>query len=53
MFSEAQTGKNMLDTHFSYVSMLLRKYVDSGNDIQTGRLVRITERIGYLQSVEF
>jgi hypothetical protein len=35
IYSEAQTGKNMLDTHFSYVSLWLKSWVDEGNDIQT------------------
>lgn len=34
-FNEAQRGRGMLDTHFSYVHKLIRIYVDSGNDVRT------------------
>lgn len=33
--SEAQTSKGVLDTHFAYVNVTFRGYVNSGNDITT------------------
>ena len=33
IFSEAQTGKTRLDSHFSYVNLQLSKYVNSNNKI--------------------
>jgi hypothetical protein len=33
IFTEAQTGKTQLDTHFSYVQKHLKSVVDSGRDI--------------------
>jgi len=35
IFTEAQTGRGRLDTHFSYVNMLLQSYIEGGNDILT------------------
>ena len=33
IFTEAQTGCGILDTHFSYVNIVLKSYVEDGNDI--------------------
>lgn len=33
IFTEAQTGRGRLDTHFSYVNTVLRSYVEDGHDI--------------------
>ena len=35
IFTEAQTGKGRLDTHFAYVMMILYSYIWDGNDIET------------------
>lgn len=35
IYTEAQTGKGKLDTHFSYVNTLFESYVEDGNDILT------------------
>jgi hypothetical protein len=35
IFTEAQTGKSRLDTHFSYVNLQLTKYINAGHDILT------------------
>jgi hypothetical protein len=33
IFTDAQTGCGRLDTHFSYVNIVLKSYVEDGNDI--------------------
>ena len=33
IFTEAQTGHGRIDTHFSYVNIVLKSYVEDGNDI--------------------
>ena len=33
LFPEAQTDKNRLDTHFSFSSLQIRKYLEDGNDV--------------------
>ena len=35
VYTEACTGKNRLDTHFSFVNILLRSYVMDGNNVVT------------------
>lgn len=35
IFTEAQTGRGRLDTHFSFVNLLTHSYVADGNDIAT------------------
>ncbi len=35
IYIEAQTGKGRLDTHFSFVNILFRSYLESGKDIKT------------------
>ena len=35
VYTEAQTGKGKLDTHFSFVNTLFESYVEDGNDILT------------------
>lgn len=37
IYTEAQTGKGKLDTHFSFVNVLFDSYVEDGNDILTER----------------
>ena len=32
-FTEAQTGRGRLDTHFSYINIILRSYVEDGHNI--------------------
>jgi hypothetical protein len=36
-YTEAQTGKGRLDTHFSFVNTVFRTYVESGKDTRTER----------------
>ena len=33
IFTEAQTGRGRLDTHFSYINLVLKSYVEDGNDV--------------------
>lgn len=33
IFTEAQTGRGRLDTHFSYLNVVMKSYVEDGNDI--------------------
>ena len=33
VFTEAQTGRGRLDTHFSYINLILKAFVEDGNDI--------------------
>eukprot|EP00559_Dactyliosolen_fragilissimus_P007958 CAMPEP_0184871406 /NCGR_PEP_ID=MMETSP0580-20130426/40701_1 /TAXON_ID=1118495 /ORGANISM="Dactyliosolen fragilissimus" /LENGTH=1005 /DNA_ID=CAMNT_0027374063 /DNA_START=1121 /DNA_END=4139 /DNA_ORIENTATION=- len=33
IFTEAQTGRGRLDTHFSYLNLILKSYVEDGNDV--------------------
>ena len=33
IFTEAQTGRGRLDTHFSYINIMLRSYVEDGHNI--------------------
>ncbi len=33
IFTEAQTGRGRLDTHFSYLNLILKAFVEDGNDI--------------------
>lgn len=33
IFTEAQTGRGRLDTHFSYINLVLKAFVEDGNDI--------------------
>ena len=33
IFTEAQTGRGRLDTHYSYVNIVLKSYVEDGHDI--------------------
>ena len=35
IYTEACTGKDMLDTHFAYLALLLKRYILNGNDIST------------------
>lgn len=35
LFTEAQTGKSRLDTHFSYLNVTMSAFVEDGNDIMT------------------
>ena len=35
LFNEAQTSKGRLDTHFSFVNIKFRAFVEAGNDITT------------------
>eukprot|EP00957_Ditylum_brightwellii_P100627 7670379-Ditylum_brightwellii.AAC.1 len=32
IYPEAQTGRGRLDTHFSYLTLVLKSYVEDGND---------------------
>ena len=33
IYTEAQTGRGRLDTHFSYVNLIMKSFVEDGNDI--------------------
>ena len=33
IFTEAQTGRGRLDTHFSYINLVLKAFVEDGNDV--------------------
>jgi hypothetical protein len=33
IYTEAQTGRTRLDTHFSYLNLIFKSYVEDGNDI--------------------
>ena len=33
IFTEAQTGRGRLDTHFSYLNLILKSFVEDGNDV--------------------
>ena len=33
IYTEAQTGRGRLDTHFSYINLILKSFVEDGNEI--------------------
>lgn len=33
IYTEAQTGRGRLDTHFSYLNLIIKSYVEDGNDV--------------------
>ena len=33
IYTEAQTGRGRLDTHFSYINIMLKSYVEDGHNI--------------------
>jgi len=33
VFTEAQTGRGRLDTHFSYINLVLKAFVEDGNNV--------------------
>eukprot|EP00957_Ditylum_brightwellii_P186058 14165766-Ditylum_brightwellii.AAC.1 len=33
IYTEAQTGRGRLDTHFSYLNLVLKAYIEDGNDM--------------------
>jgi hypothetical protein len=33
IYTEAQTGRGRLDTHFSYLNLIFKSYIEDGNDI--------------------
>ena len=33
LFTEAQTGQGLLDTHFLFINLILRSYAEAGNDL--------------------
>jgi hypothetical protein len=39
IYTEAGTGKGRLDTHFSFVNIVFRSYIEGGDDIRTERQI--------------
>ena len=35
LFTEAQTGRGRLNTHFLFINLILRSYTEAGNDIDS------------------
>ena len=49
IYTEACTGKNRLDTHFSYVNLKLKLHVMDGNNVITEK--DICEAISYYEGI--